>query len=318
VDVLKKLEGVHPIIDCIMEYRGLTKLQSTYVDGLLPVINPTTGRIHSNFNQTVTATGRISSTEPNLQNIPVRTERGRHMRRMFVAEGENVLVDADYSQIELRVLAHIAGDENMKNAFLSGVDIHTKTASEVFKVSIDDVTPEMRFGAKAVNFGIVYGIGEFSLAQDLKISIKEAKQYINDYLAAYPKVKEYMERTISDGREKGFVSTVMNRRRYLPELRSSNKITQAFGERVAMNAPVQGSAADIIKIAMVNVFGRLKREGLKSKLILQVHDELIVEAVPEERTYVEKLLVEEMENAMVISVPLKVEGNSGKTWFDTK
>ncbi len=317
-EVLKKLEGVHPIVGCILEYRGLTKLQSTYVDGLIPVINEETGRIHSNFNQTVTATGRISSTEPNLQNIPVRTEKGRQMRKMFVAEGDNVLVDADYSQIELRVLAHIAGDDNMRNAFLSGVDIHTQTASQVFKVALEDVTPEMRFGAKAVNFGIVYGIGEFSLAQDLKISIKEAKQYISDYLAAYPKVKEYMEKTVSDGREKGYVATIMNRRRYLPELRAANKITQAFGERVAMNAPVQGSAADVIKIAMVNVFGRIKKEQLKSKLILQVHDELIVEAVPEEREYIEKLLVEEMENAMALSVPLKVESNSGKTWYDTK
>ncbi len=317
-EVLRKLEGVHPIIGCILEYRGLTKLQSTYVDGLVPVINKKTGRIHSNFNQTVTATGRISSTEPNLQNIPIRTERGRQMRKMFVAEGDNVLVDADYSQIELRVLAHIAGDENMRDAFLGGIDIHTQTASQVFRVSIDEVTPQMRFGAKAVNFGIVYGIGEFSLAQDLKISMKEAKQYIADYLAAYPKVKEYMEKTVEDGRAKGYVSTILGRRRYLPELRAANKITQSFGERVAMNAPVQGSAADIIKIAMVNVYKRLKDEGLKSKLILQVHDELIVEAVPEELKSVERLLVEEMENAVTLSVPLKVEGSSGKTWYDTK
>ncbi len=317
-EVLKKLEGTHPIVACILEYRGLTKLLSTYVDGLLPVINKNTGRIHSNFNQTVTATGRISSTEPNLQNIPVRTERGREMRKMFMAEGDNVLIDADYSQIELRVLAHIAGDENMQNAFLSGVDIHTQTASQVFGVSVDEVTPQMRFGAKAVNFGIVYGIGEFSLAQDLKISMKEAKKYIEDYLAAYPKVKEYMEKTIVDGKTKGFVSTILGRRRYLPELRSSNRITQAFGERVAMNAPVQGSAADIIKIAMVNVHKRLKEEGFSAKLILQVHDELIVEAPEDEKTQVQKLLVEEMENAMFLSVPLKVDGNVGKTWYDTK
>lgn len=317
-DVLKKLEGVHPIIECILEYRGITKLQSTYVDGLVPVINENTGRIHSNFNQTVTATGRISSTEPNLQNIPVRTERGRQMRKMFVAEGDNILIDADYSQIELRVLAHIAGDSTMQSAFLSGADIHTKTASQVFGTEIDEVTPEMRFRAKAVNFGIVYGIGEFSLAQDLKISIKEAKQYISDYLETYPNVKEYMEKTVEFGRERGYVSTLMNRRRYLPELRSSNKITQAFGERVAMNAPIQGTAADIIKIAMVNVFKRLKAEELKSKLILQVHDELIVESVPEEAEYVKQLLVEEMENAMEISVPLNVEANCGKTWYETK
>ena len=317
-EVLKKLEGEHPIIECILEYRGLTKLQSTYVDGLIPVINGETGRIHSNFNQTVTATGRISSTEPNLQNIPTRTERGRQMRKMFVAEGNRVLVDADYSQIELRVLAHIAADDNMRDAFLNGRDIHTQTASQVFKTPIDEVTPEMRFGAKAVNFGIVYGIGEFSLAQDLKISMREAKQYIEDYLNAYPNVKAYMERTIGEGRLKGYVSTILNRRRYLPELRSANKITQAFGERVAMNAPIQGSAADIIKIAMVNVYNRLKKEGLSSKLILQVHDELIVEALPDEVQLVEKLLVEEMENAVKLSVPLKVECNCGKTWYDTK
>ncbi len=317
-EVLKKLEGEYPIIECILEYRALAKLQSTYVDGLIPVIDSNTGRIHSNFNQTVTATGRISSTEPNLQNIPIRTERGRQMRKMFVAEGENILVDADYSQIELRVLAHIADDENMKAAFLNEVDIHTQTASQVFGVPMDEVTSEMRFRAKAVNFGIVYGIGEFSLAQDLKISMKEAKKYIEDYLSAYPKVKEYMEKTVENGKTKGFVSTILNRRRYLPELRAANRITQAFGERVAMNAPIQGSAADIIKIAMVNVFRRLMDEGMRSKLVLQVHDELIVEAVPEECEKVQKLLTEEMEKAVVLSVPLKVEGNIGKTWYETK
>lgn len=318
VDVLKKLEGVHPIIENILEYRSLTKLNSTYVDGLLPVINPETGRIHSNFNQTVTATGRISSTEPNLQNIPVRTERGREMRRMFVAEGERVLVDADYSQIELRVLAHIAGDDSMRSAFAEGVDIHTKTAATVFRVPVEEVTPSMRSGAKAVNFGIVYGIGEFSLSQDLKISIKEAKQYIADYLAGYPAIKQYMEDTVTEGRNKGYVSTILGRRRYLPELKASNRITQAFGERVAMNAPIQGSAADIIKIAMVNVYKKLKEEGLQSKLILQVHDELIVEAEPGEKSRVEEILRSEMENALEISVPLKVDMNSGKTWYDTK
>lgn len=318
VDVLNKLLGIHPIIENILEYRGLTKLKSTYVDGLLPVINEKTGRIHSNFNQTVTATGRISSTEPNLQNIPVRTERGREMRRMFVAEGNRILVDADYSQIELRVLAHIAGDDSMRAAFAEGVDIHTKTAATVFRVPVEEVTASMRTSAKAVNFGIVYGIGEFSLSQDLKISIKEAKQYIADYLASYPSIKEYMENTVKAGREKGYVSTILNRRRYLPELKASNKITQSFGERVAMNAPIQGSAADIIKIAMVNVYKSLKEENLKSKLVLQVHDELIVEAEENELNRVEEILRSEMENAMKISVPLKVDMNSGKTWYDTK
>lgn len=317
-DVLKKLEGVHPIIGCILEYRGLTKLQSTYVDGLLPVISEKTGRIHSNFNQTVTATGRISSTEPNLQNIPVRTERGREMRKMFVAEGDRLLLDADYSQIELRVLAHIAGDENMKNAFLSGVDIHTQTASQVFKVPFDEVTSSMRSGAKAVNFGIVYGIGEFSLAQDLHISMKEAKQYIEDYLQTYPSIKQYMTDIVELGKSAGYVSTIIGRRRYIPELRASNRIVQGFGERVAMNAPIQGTAADIIKIAMVNVYKRLKNEGLKSKLILQVHDELIVEVEKGEEEAARTVLVEEMERAMQLSVPLKVDCNIGKTWFDTK
>ncbi len=317
-DVLKKLVGIHPIIDDILDYRGLSKLQSTYVDGLIPVISETSGRIHSNFNQTVTATGRISSTEPNLQNIPVRTARGREMRRMFVAEGDHVLIDADYSQIELRVLAHIADDENMKNAFLSGVDIHTQTASQVFKVPINEVAASMRTAAKAVNFGIVYGIGEFSLAQDLKISMKEAKQYIEDYLATYPSIKQYMENIVQEGRRLGYVKTLLDRRRYIPELKASNKITQSFGERIAMNAPIQGTAADIIKVAMVNVYKRLKSEGLKSKLILQVHDELIVEAEPGEQESARKILLEEMENAMKLSVPLKVDCNVGKTWYDTK
>ncbi len=317
-DVLKKLVGVHPIIEDILDFRGLTKLQSTYVDGLVPVISERTGRIHSNFNQTVTATGRISSTEPNLQNIPVRTPRGREMRRMFVAEGNRVLIDADYSQIELRVLAHIADDENMKNAFLSGADIHTQTASQVFRVPISEVTASMRSGAKAVNFGIVYGIGEFSLAQDLKISMREAKQYIEDYLKTYPSIKQYMENIVQEGRRLGYVKTLLERRRYIPELQASNKITQGFGERIAMNAPVQGTAADIIKIAMVNVYKRLKAEGLKSKLILQVHDELIVEAEPEEADRAKEILLREMENAMKLSVPLKVDCNVGKTWFDTK
>lgn len=315
---LKRLAEVHPIVGDILEYRGLTKLQSTYVDGLLSVISNHTGRVHSSFNQTVTATGRISSTEPNLQNIPVRTKRGREMRKMFVAEGERVLIDADYSQIELRVLAHIADDANMKNAFLSGADIHAQTASQVFRVPLDEVTPAMRSGAKAVNFGIVYGIGEFSLAQDLKISRKEAKQYIEDYLSAYPSIRDYMESIVKEGKENSYVSTLLGRRRYIPELKATNRITQAFGERVAMNAPIQGTAADIIKIAMVNVYKRLKSEGLKSKLILQVHDELIVEAYPEEETRAAAVLAEEMENAFLMSVPLKVDCNVGKTWYDTK
>lgn len=316
-DVLKKLMGVHPIVADILDYRALMKLKSTYVDGLMGVIS-SDGRIHSSFNQTVTATGRISSTEPNLQNIPVRTKRGREMRKMFVAPSGKLLLDADYSQIELRVLAHLSGDENMQNAFGEGQDIHTKTAAQVFKVPIEEVSQKMRSSAKAVNFGIVYGIGEFSLSQDLGISIGEAKRYISDYLGTYPKIKQFMEDSVANARSRGYALTILNRRRYIPELKASNKITQAFGERVAMNAPVQGSAADIIKIAMVGVYKRLKAEKLNSKLILQVHDELIVEAEPSEKAAAEKILREEMENAVSLSVPLAVDMNSGKTWYETK
>ena len=319
IDVLNKLMGEHPIIEDIMEYRTLTKLNSTYVDSLISIINPVTGRIHSSFNQTVTATGRISSTEPNLQNIPVRTDIGREIRKMFTAEGDNrVLVDADYSQIELRVLADISGDENMCGAFRNNIDIHRQTASQVFDVPLDEVDSTMRFRAKAVNFGIVYGIGAFSLAQDLKISRKEADQYIKHYLEHYPKVDEYMKNIVEKAKEDGYVTTMYNRRRYLPELKASNKITQAFGERVAMNAPIQGTAADIIKIAMVNVYNRLKREGLKSKLVLQVHDELIVEAVSDEKEAVGRVVREEMQNAAKLKVPLIVDLNVGHSWYDTK
>ena len=319
IDVLNKLMGEHPIIEDIVEYRTLTKLNSTYVDSLISIINPVTGRIHSSFNQTVTATGRISSTEPNLQNIPVRTDIGREIRKMFTAEGDNrVLVDADYSQIELRVLADISGDENMCGAFRNNIDIHRQTASQVFDVPLDEVDSTMRFRAKAVNFGIVYGIGAFSLAQDLKISRKEADQYIKHYLEHYPKVDEYMKNIVEKAKEDGYVTTMYNRRRYLPELKASNKITQAFGERVAMNAPIQGTAADIIKIAMVNVYNRLKREGLKSKLVLQVHDELIVEAVSDEKEAVERVVREEMQNAAKLKVPLIVDLNVGHSWYDTK
>lgn len=317
-DILEKLKDVHPIVKDILEYRQFTKLKSTYVDGLLAVINPNTGRIHSNFNQTVTATGRISSTEPNLQNIPVRTPLGRQMRKMFRAADGKTFVDADYSQIELRVLSHISDDKNMQNAFLSGTDVHTQTAAQVFKTPIDSVTSEMRTRAKAVNFGIVYGISEFSLAQDLGISFKEAKQYIEDYFENYPNIKRYLDEVIESGKKDGYVSTIFGRRRYMPELRANNHITRSFGERVAMNAPIQGSAADIIKIAMVNVFRTLRDNGLKSKLILQIHDELIVEAYPEELEQVKKIVRAEMEGAAKMAVPLEVDLNTGQSWYDTK
>lgn len=318
-DVLEKLRGIHPIIEEILEYRHLAKLKSTYVEGLLAVIDKNDGRIHSVFNQTVTATGRISSSEPNLQNIPVRLPIGREIRKMFTAEKEDyVFVDADYSQIELRTLAHVANDENMQKAFKDNADIHTQTAAQVFGVSPEEVTSTMRTAAKAVNFGIVYGIGEFSLSQDLGIGIKEAKQYISNYLENYKQVKEYMSEIKKFGEEHGYVATIMNRRRYIPELKASNKITKAFGERIAMNAPIQGSAADIIKIAMVNVYNRLKRENLKSRLVLQVHDELIVESPRDEEKYVIELLREEMENAAELKVPLIADIKSGRSWYDTK
>lgn len=317
-DILEKLKTVHPIIGEILEFRQVSKLKSTYVEGLMSVIDPKTGRIHSNFNQTVTATGRISSTEPNLQNIPVRTKLGRQMRKMFVAADDMVLADADYSQIELRVLSHISGDGNMQNAFLKNTDIHTETAAKVFGVSEEDVTSEMRTQAKAVNFGIVYGISEYSLSQDLDIPFGKAKKYIEDYFSSYPKIKEYLENVVEKGKKDGFVSTLFSRRRYVPELRAENKITKSFGERVAMNAPIQGTAADIIKIAMVNVHKALKAEKLHSRLILQIHDELIVESLPNEIERVSEILKNEMENAVRLSVPLCVELNTGKSWYDTK
>ncbi len=319
VDVLHKLLDKHPIIAKVLEYRQVSKLQSTYVEGMLPMINPKTGRIHSNFNQTVTATGRISSTEPNLQNIPVRTDLGREIRKMFVAPNDDTcLVDADYSQIELRVLAHISGDETMQQSFIQNEDIHTRTASQVFGVAMEEVTPAMRSGAKAVNFGIVYGIGAFSLAQDLEISVKEADAYIKGYLKNYPKVDAFMKETVETARKQGYVSTLIGRRRNIPELNASNHNTRAFGERVAMNAPIQGTAADIIKIAMVQVYRRLQKENLKSKLILQVHDELIVETAKDEVMQVQQILKEEMEHACNLSVPLVVDMNVGQRWFDTK
>ncbi len=318
VDILEKLKDKHKIAGKVLNYRQLAKLQSTYVTGLGAVVNDDTGRIHSKFNQTVTATGRISSTEPNMQNIPVRTELGRELRKMFTSEKEGwSLCDADYSQIELRVLSHIADDKSMQEAFLNDEDIHTRTASDVFGVPLKDVTSQMRSRAKAVNFGIVYGIGAFSLAQDIGTTRKEAQEYIDGYLSHYKNVAKYMTDTIENAKKLGYITTILNRRRYLPELSSSSHLTRAFGERVAMNAPIQGSAADIIKIAMINVYKKLKSKNLKSKLVLQVHDELIIEGPDEELSAVSEILKEEMENAYTLSVPLKVDMNSGKSWYDT-
>ncbi|MDD3223795.1 MAG: DNA polymerase I [Clostridium sp.] len=317
-EVLEKLNDKHPIIEKIVYYRQLTKLYSTYVEGLKNVID-TDGRIHSSFNQTVTTTGRLSSTEPNLQNIPIKYEMGREIRKVFIADEENCsIVSADYSQIELRVLAHIAGDENLINAFKHHSDIHAKTASEVFNVPIENVTKLMRSNAKAVNFGIVYGIGDFSLAKDLKISRKEAKQYIDTYFERYPKVKEYLDNIVEEAKKEKSVKTIMNRRREIPEINARNKIVASFGKRLAMNSPIQGSAADIIKLAMVKVYNKLEEENLKSTIILQVHDELILNVYEDEITKVKEIVKYEMENAVKLNVPLIVDINEGKTWYDAK
>lgn len=318
-EVLEKLTEIHPIAEKILEYRQLVKLKSTYVDGLISVIDENTGKVHSSFNQTITTTGRISSTEPNLQNIPIRTEEGRKIRKVFIpSSSDYTLVDADYSQIELRVLASIADDPKLKEAFFTGEDIHRKTASEVFDVSIEDVTPLMRSRAKAVNFGIVYGISDYGLARDLKITRKEAKLYIDNYLKNYVKVKEYMKNIVDEGKSKGYVETILHRRRYLPELASRNFNIRSFGERMAMNTPIQGSAADIIKLAMVNVYKELKKRKLKSRLILQVHDELIIETYKDEVEEINVLLKELMESAIPLNVPLKVDMETGDSWYDTK
>lgn len=315
--VLENLLGMHPVIELIMNYRTFSKLMSTYCEGLLKVID-NDGRIHSKFNQTETRTGRISSTEPNLQNIPVRTDLGKEMRKFFCAKDGYVLVDADYSQIELRILACISNDENMINDFKNGLDVHTSTASEVFNIPKSMVTPIMRSKAKAVNFGIVYGISAFSLAKDIGVTRKQAQEYINKYFSHYKKVKSYLDTVVKDAKEKGYVETLFGRRRYLPELTASNFNLRAFGERVAMNMPIQGSAADIIKIAMIKVYDRLKKDNLKSKLILQVHDELIVEAEESEVQKVKEILEEEMKNCVSLIVPLIAEAHIGKTWFDAK
>lgn len=316
-DVLESLMDKHPIVPLIVEYRTLTKLNSTYVDGLLKLIHPD-GRVHSVFKQTETRTGRISSTEPNMQNIPVRKEIGRNMRKFFVAEDGYTLLDADYSQIELRVLASVCGDKNMQEAFSEGRDIHTSTAAQVFDIPEDFVTPEMRSAAKAVNFGIIYGIGAFSLSKDIGVTVAEAKRYIKNYLDNFPKVSEFMDKTVDDGIKNGYVTTLFGRRRYIPELSASNKVLQAFGKRAAMNAPIQGAAADIIKIAMVRVYKKLREEDLDARLILQVHDELIIEAAEKDKDRAEKILKDEMENAVKLSVPMTVDVNSGRSWYEAK
>lgn len=314
-DVLENLRDKDPIIDMIIMYRQYTKLQSTYVEGLLKAVSAD-GRIHSVFKQTETRTGRISSTEPNLQNIPVRTELGRNMRKFFVSEKGRTLIDADYSQIELRILAHLSGDKNMQESFISGKDIHTSTAAQVFGMPEDMVTPEMRRAAKAVNFGIVYGISAFSLAKDIDVSVAKADRYIKSYLSNFPKVKEFMDKAVADAESKGYSETIFGRRRYIPELAAKNKNIQSFGKRAAMNAPVQGAAADIIKIAMVKVFRRLRDEKLDAHLILQIHDELIIEASEKDAARAAQVLGEEMRNAVKLDIPLTADVEMGKSWFE--
>lgn len=316
-DVLEKLAAEAPIIADILEYRGLTKLKSTYADGLSVYIGEDQ-KIHTNFNQTITATGRISSTEPNLQNIPMRMELGRLIRKVFVPKEGNLFTDADYSQIELRILAHMSGDEQLIEAYHMDADIHRITASKVFHTPFDEVTDLQRRNAKAVNFGIVYGISSFGLSQDLSISRKEAEGYIKEYFATYPGVKQFLDRTVEEAKKNGYVTTMFGRRRPVPELSSSNFMQRSFGERVAMNSPIQGTAADIIKIAMIAVYRSLKEAGLKSKLILQIHDELVIETYPEEKDRVAQILKSEMQNAADLSVALEVDLHTGKNWYEAK
>ena len=318
VEVLEKLKGKHPVIEKILEYRTLTKLNSTYVEGLIPYVNPKTNKIHSSFHQTITATGRISSTDPNLQNIPTRAELGKQIRKAFKPAEGNIYIDADYSQIELRVLAHISQDENMIYAFKHGEDIHRQAASKVFNIPIEEVTKEQRSSAKAVNFGIVYGISDFGLANQIGVTNKEAKEYINQYLSKYSGIKHFMDDIVESAKAKGYVETLFGRRRYIPEIKSTNYMVRQFGNRVAMNTPIQGTAADIMKIAMINVEKELKEHKINGKIVLQIHDELLLEVSIEDKEKAKQILKECMENAMKLSVPLEVELSEGNSWYDVK
>ena len=318
VEVLEKLKKEHEIIEKILEYRQLGKLNSTYVEGLIPYINEKDNKIHTYFHQTVTATGRISSTEPNLQNIPTRFELGKQIRKIFKPQGGYVFVDADYSQIELRVLAHISGDKNMIDAFNNNEDIHKQTASRVFNIPVEEVTSKQRSDAKAVNFGIVYGISDFGLGEQLGIGRKQAKAYIEQYLEKYEKIKEFMENIKEYAKEKGYVETLFNRRRYIPEMNSNNFMVRQFGARVAMNTPIQGTAADIMKIAMIKLYNELKNRKLNSKILLQIHDELLLEVKEEEKEEVKELLNQSMESAMKLEVPLEVELSEANNWYEAK
>nr|AAR11871.1 DNA polymerase I [Caldicellulosiruptor saccharolyticus] len=317
-EVLEELYDKHDIIPLILDYRMYTKILTTYCQGLVQAINPVTGRIHTNFIQTGTATGRLASAEPNLQNIPVKYDEGKLIRKAFVPDEGYMLIDADYSQIELRILAHISEDERLINAFKNNLDIHSQTAAEIFGVDISQVTPIMRSQAKAVNFGIVYGISDYGLSRDIKISRKEAAEFINRYFEKYPKVKEYLDNVVKFARENGFVLTIFNRKRYIKDIKSTNKNLRNYAERIAMNSPIQGSAADIMKIAMIRVYKKLKENNLKSRIILQVHDELLIESPYEEKEIVKEIVKSEMENAVLLKVPLVVEVKEGSNWYETK
>ena len=318
VETLSKLKKYHPVIEKILEYRQVSKINSTFVEGLVPYINQNTGRIHSNFHQTVTATGRISSTEPNMQNIPTRMEIGKPLRKVFKAKEGYTFIDGDYSQIELRIFAHIAQDEEMIKAFNNNEDIHKQVASKVFGVLIEDVTSEMRSKAKAVNFGIIYGISDFGLAEQIGVSRKQAKEYIQQYLEKYSNIKKYMDGIIEFAKENGYVETLFKRRRYIPELQSNNFNVRQFGQRAAMNTPIQGTAADIMKKAMIEVYNELNENKLESKIVLQIHDELLIETKIEETEQVKNILKNCMENVIKLSIPLKVDINIGNSWYDAK
>ena len=317
-DILMKLRTKHPIVDLVVEYRAYTKLKSTYIDGLIAVVNPDTGRVHTSLNQTVAVTGRLSSTEPNLQNIPIRLPLGREIRKIFVPSQDCQLVDADYSQIELRILAHMSDDDNMKRAFLEEIDVHAMTASQVFDLPLEEVTSLERSRAKEVNFGIVYGMSDYGLSENLNISRAEAKTYIEQYFSKYSSVKAFMDSTIEKCRQEGFVTTLFDRKRQIPEINHKNFNLRSFAERTAMNTPIQGTAADIMKIAMIKVHRELIDGGYKSRLILQVHDELIVDTVEDELESVKDIVMRNMEEAAQLSVPLKVDLNVGNSWFETK
>ena len=315
-DVLESLRSKHPVVEKILDYRGLKKLLSTYVDSLPQLIDPTTGKIHTSFNQTVTATGRLSSSNPNLQNIPVRDEDGKEIRKAFIPDEDCLFFSADYSQIELRIMAHLSEDKNMIDAFLSGYDIHAATAAKIYKIDISEVSKDMRRKAKTANFGIIYGISVFGLAERMGVDRKEAKELIDGYFETYPGVKEYMDKSIKVAKKNGYVETIFNRKRYLPDINSHNAVVRGYAERNAINAPIQGSAADIIKVAMINIYNRFKKENVQAKMILQVHDELNFSVPANEKELVEQIVIEEMERAYKMHVPLKADCGWGNNWLE--